>query len=93
MDSVKYWARGHKPVPSQIFVQGLKVEPGDRVLVKTVDGKWVERTYLGLGTAGHAWMVMENISTHPHHHPGPYRPHELRHPDILSGIAKTIDDD
>lgn len=73
-----------------IVVQGLPLRPGDRVLVN-IDGTWVQRIYEGWVKGKGAWMEFDNCSSHPHNDPGPYKLRDLRHPDLLTGLAKHLD--
>lgn len=74
-----------------ITVQGLTIRPGESVLV-LIDGEWISRIYDGIGTdTGHIYLVCSPFLSEKKYSPGPFPIEALRHPDVLTGIAKAID--
>jgi hypothetical protein len=81
---------GSCPAPKPVKVQGVTINPGDRVLV-SIAGEWVPRIYEGLDGNGEAWMTIERFTTAIDHLPGPFALDMLRLPSFLDGFIKEID--
>jgi hypothetical protein len=83
--------RPRKGVESQeIKVQGITVRPGDDVLL-LIKGRRVRRKYWRRFEEK-IFLKREIMSTAIEYDEGPFHISMLRHPDILTGIAKEIDE-
>lgn len=81
--------QGDRIHPTPIEVQGLIIRPGDDILV-VAGGQTVGHVYAG--ESGGTYWTEAPLTTAEGYGPGPYRLEDFRHPDILGGMAKAIDE-
>lgn len=78
-----------------VVVQGIRILPGDEVLVMVGD-RAHKHVYAGRTTdygdpiTDFYWMLAP-LTTAEGKGPGPYRLEDLRHPDILTAFAEELD--
>lgn len=81
-----------------VSVQGIRILPGDEVLVMVGDRAY-KHVYAGRTSDLEADPITDSywmdapLTTAEGRGPGPYRLEDLRHPDILTAIAEKIRDD
>lgn len=78
-----------------IEVQGLPIRPGDKILVLGSNGNGYEHTYAGFrqdASGRRVYYTDAFPSTLTGAGCGPHPEHQLRHPDILTGLAKELEE-